>query len=330
MCPLLGGSNVHKEEDNLSIVDEMAGPDVSFIGRFPCASTIIIRVSFYIGTSHSSEGYSQSSTGPPTGEGTRHAGPNSRQHLNQEDHNKDEMPQGSEGMHHRGHHQGGNVASTSAAGVSPGEGDVNETKMEHERRQGGHHHHHRLDNSYPRTTWNAMKSAREELPDNELVDIQHITNDAKVEMPLTEFANSDDQESLLRIGRWGEEYVYQVLLRRGALPCGRKIENISWVNQTRETGKPYDIEVKLGGGGGDADGDEIKDDRIYIEVKSTVAENKDLAFFSLNELKFAEKVSSYYHLYRVYNTGKSSSRICHLENLHKYLCSGPTRLMLLL
>ncbi len=29
-------STVHKEEDNLSIVDEMAGPNVSFIQRFHC------------------------------------------------------------------------------------------------------------------------------------------------------------------------------------------------------------------------------------------------------------------------------------------------------
>ncbi len=35
MCPLFRGSTVHKEEDNLSIVDEMAGPNVSFIQRVP-------------------------------------------------------------------------------------------------------------------------------------------------------------------------------------------------------------------------------------------------------------------------------------------------------
>ncbi len=35
-CPLFRGSTVHKEEDNLSIVDEMAGPKVSFIQRFHC------------------------------------------------------------------------------------------------------------------------------------------------------------------------------------------------------------------------------------------------------------------------------------------------------
>ncbi len=36
MCPLFRGSTVHKEEDNLSIVDKMAGPNVSFIQRFHC------------------------------------------------------------------------------------------------------------------------------------------------------------------------------------------------------------------------------------------------------------------------------------------------------
>ncbi len=30
MCPLFRGSTVHKEEDNLSIEDKMAGPNVSF------------------------------------------------------------------------------------------------------------------------------------------------------------------------------------------------------------------------------------------------------------------------------------------------------------
>ncbi len=35
-CPLFRGSTVHKEEDNLSIVDKMAGPKVSFIQRFHC------------------------------------------------------------------------------------------------------------------------------------------------------------------------------------------------------------------------------------------------------------------------------------------------------
>ncbi len=33
MCPM---AKTLREEDNLSIVDEVAGPDVSFIGRFHC------------------------------------------------------------------------------------------------------------------------------------------------------------------------------------------------------------------------------------------------------------------------------------------------------
>ncbi len=36
MCPLFRGSTVHKEEDNLSIVDKMAGPNVSFIQSVHC------------------------------------------------------------------------------------------------------------------------------------------------------------------------------------------------------------------------------------------------------------------------------------------------------
>ncbi len=32
MCPLFRGSTVHKEEDNLSIVDKMAGPNVLLRG----------------------------------------------------------------------------------------------------------------------------------------------------------------------------------------------------------------------------------------------------------------------------------------------------------
>ncbi len=36
MCPLFRGSIVHKEEDNLSILDKMADPNVSFIQRFHC------------------------------------------------------------------------------------------------------------------------------------------------------------------------------------------------------------------------------------------------------------------------------------------------------
>ncbi len=35
MCLLFRGSTVHKEEDKLSIVDEMAGPNVSFISEVP-------------------------------------------------------------------------------------------------------------------------------------------------------------------------------------------------------------------------------------------------------------------------------------------------------
>ncbi len=43
MCPLFRGSTVHKEEDNLSIVDKTAGPNVSSIQRFQCVLILIIK-----------------------------------------------------------------------------------------------------------------------------------------------------------------------------------------------------------------------------------------------------------------------------------------------
>ncbi len=43
MCPLLGGSTVHKEEDNLSILDKTASPNESIIRRLHyIISTLII------------------------------------------------------------------------------------------------------------------------------------------------------------------------------------------------------------------------------------------------------------------------------------------------
>ncbi len=48
MCPLFGGSTVyvHKEEDNLSIVDERASPNVSFIRRFHTLCILVIIMEF--------------------------------------------------------------------------------------------------------------------------------------------------------------------------------------------------------------------------------------------------------------------------------------------
>lgn len=126
-----------------------------------------------------------------------------------------------------------------------------------------------------------------------------------------------DQESQERIGRWGEEYVYKYLEFMKCLPDGQSIQTITWINETLETGKPYDIEVKI-------DPDTV----LYIEVKSTKSPEKELMEFSWNELQFADKEKQNYHLYRVYSAGSALVTLKWIENLSDVLDTRPVRLLL--
>ena len=190
-----------------------------------------------------------------------------------------------------------------------------------------------------------MQSARHEIPDEHLTDIQQFameatseespqSNQRLPELPvLSDMEDLDDPESIKRIGHWGEEYVYMVLSRRRCLPSGRKIASIDWVNETSESGKPYDIEVTLEKEetrGEEESNDEEDGTKVFIEVKSTASSSKDLVAFSWNELKFAEQESGSYHLYRVYHAGMKTPRLCQLENLTHYLKDRGVRMVFLL
>ena len=202
------------------------------------------------------------------------------------------------------------------------------------------------------TSWQAMIQPTHDTNEGGetcLVDIQHIVDqlhDCK-SLPLLDYSqNMQDQESLLRISRWGEEHVYTVLRASGELPNGRKIDSLVWVNEKQESGKPYDIEVVLvqdnGSTGGEDDRkegevqevgnqeEEQEKTKVYIEVKSTVASEKAMVEISLNELKFAMLKSCDYHMYRVYGAGLTSSRLCQLENLHLHLKQKSSQILLYL
>ena len=183
-------------------------------------------------------------------------------------------------------------------------------------------------------TWQAMQPAQQEVADEDLVSIQHLveeiregsSNSTGSIIPLIEIGSIDDPESTMRIGRWGEEFVATVLWQRGQLPNGGVIKSVCWMNEGQETGNPYDIEVELESSSED-DGDKK---RVYIEVKSTSSGDKDLVNFSWSELKFAEEKCESYHLYRVYNAGRASHRLCQLEDLGRFLRNKPLRLFFLL
>ena len=171
--------------------------------------------------------------------------------------------------------------------------------------------------NYPNDSrWKAVQRLDSEI---ELVDIQEFVrnterNSATPLVELMEDVSLDDEESRFKIGRWGEQYVYIILQKKGHLPDGTRIRSISWTNKDEETNKPYDIVVEL-----ESNGPSQQFWTIYIEVKSTAADKKELVSISWTQLKFAEDHGENFHLYRVYSAGKRQSRLCMLENLYGYI-----------
>ena len=101
--------------------------------------------------------------------------------------------------------------------------------------------------------------------------------------------NEEGKESKMKVGRWGEMFVYFYLESRRILPNGSEISAIRWENEEKESGQPYDIKVTT--------------DRseYFIEVKSTSSNNLELIPFSWKELQFAKQKAASYCLIRVYN-----------------------------
>ena len=179
-------------------------------------------------------------------------------------------------------------------------------------RDGFHTHH-----NYPEDSkWKAIQRLDSEI---ELVDIQEFVrnvqgNDPTPMVELMEDISLDDEESRFKVGRWGEQYVYIILKKMAHLPDGTPVKSISWINEDEETDKPYDIVVEL-----ESDSPLQQCQSIYIEVKSTAANEKELVSISWSQLKFAEDQGENFHLYRVYSAGRQQSRLSMLSNLYSYI-----------
>lgn len=98
----------------------------------------------------------------------------------------------------------------------------------------------------------------------------------------------DDAELARQIGRAGEEHVFATLRARTS---GGEYFECVWVNERRESGLPYDIELQPRGGGGGVQ---------YIEVKSTLAAGRRRFPISVNEVVFAASHMDTYQIIRVF------------------------------
>ena len=147
--------------------------------------------------------------------------------------------------------------------------------------------------------------------------LQSISFESCSEVLNQPFLDMQDQHSREQVGQWGEEYVYKYLSTTKCTPNGQQIKSVIWINETNETGKPYDIEVHI-----------EPDTVLYIEVKSTKSSGKELMEFSWNELQFANNKKQNYHLYRVYSAGSIRAAIKWIENLSSILDNQPVRMLI--
>lgn len=98
-------------------------------------------------------------------------------------------------------------------------------------------------------------------------------------------------------GKKGEELIAIYLDK---LKVDKKIVDYSWINQSRETGFPYDFEIKT-----------KTNKLIYTDVKTTSYTFNQGMIFSKSELLFINQ-SENYHIYRVFDLKEDnpSLRIC--------------------
>jgi hypothetical protein len=93
-------------------------------------------------------------------------------------------------------------------------------------------------------------------------------------------------------GRQGEEIVFRYLKRE------YPNDNIAWVNEENESGRPYDIHRII----------KSENNREeFIEVKTTRSSDQNTFPVSIGEIEYLLKHSSNYFIYRVYYAGHTES-----------------------
>ena len=129
-----------------------------------------------------------------------------------------------------------------------------------------------------------------------------------------------DRSNGRAVGRWGESFVYQLLLQRFPPETGALVQ---WVNEAEETRAAYDIRVTFNepavaastarGLGGKANArlrHPRRQETVFVEVKTTASDHLNTFDMSLQEWDFATRsvASSLvnYHVYRVFSAGNPS------------------------
>lgn len=128
------------------------------------------------------------------------------------------------------------------------------------------------------------------------------------------------------IGKWGEEYVLECLVKAREGKCDEKLGNsregfkylrngkivaeLHWLNSQGDVRNHYDIKVIEAGS------------EEYIEVKSTKMEDKDWVDISRAQWEFAKQKGDRFSIYRVYGAGTKNPKLVVIKNPHMQWQSG--------
>lgn len=99
-----------------------------------------------------------------------------------------------------------------------------------------------------------------------------------------------------RTGIIGEDMIYRMLVQ------DPNVVKVTWLNEEKESGLPYDILVERRLSPSEA-GSELQGQTVtqYVEVKTTRFESKRSIDFTYNEWRFAQQMGPAFVVYRVFN-----------------------------
>ncbi len=116
------------------------------------------------------------------------------------------------------------------------------------------------------------------------------------------------QKLFTEIGKQGEEFVAEYFDK---LKYNNQIKNYSWLNKSSESGFPYDFYYQ-----------DLSDNVIYLDVKTTKFDFKQRIIYSNKEIEFALSLpNNCYNIYRVYNLTEINANLRICRNCANYFNS---------
>ena len=145
--------------------------------------------------------------------------------------------------------------------------------------------------------------------------------------------NNRSNDVAMQIGQWGELFVFEMLKKIHEEDLAKDLIKIEWMNETKESGLPYDFRITDLTTRHEMDFDVNQNTQLYIEVKSTNKATLESFPISYKELMFSHKYSDKFEIYRLYNacsTQPSDVKVKIIKNIPNLLYSHDINLFMVI